>query len=206
MDIILTSSDFEQGSIGSYGNVTNSSRVRTINYIKWNGDQDSATITVTTTDGSAVQVDLMGYESNTTTSPLCDLYWYDSPKTFDTSAYAIRYFRIVLRYSDSSTLSVDKIASVKITLNDYVWKIADGQLTNAKFIDMPIKFMSKPYPAALWRIDSMVNGGIPYHELLPDIEVISSIPPVYIGNTRIKEIFYGSKPITAIYYGKQKIY
>lgn len=87
-----------------------------------------------------------------------------------------------------------------------MWIIENGQLTNTKFIDMPIKFMSKQYPAALWRIDSMVNGGIPYHELLSDIEIIDNIPPVYIGSTRIKEIFYGSKPITAIYYGKQKIY
>lgn len=202
MDIVLTSADFEQGNIGSSGNATSSSRIRTVNYIKWDGIQGSATVTVTTTDGSAVQVDLLGYENDTTTSPLCDLYWYDSPKTFDTSAYTIRYFRLVLRYSNSSTLSVDKIASITITLNDYVWKIADGQLTNTEFIDMPIKSMSKPYPsalwriengklttgllpttiekamskpypAALWRIDSMANDGFPYNALQPDISVKS---------------------------------
>ena len=87
-----------------------------------------------------------------------------------------------------------------------MWVIEDGQLTNTKFIEALPKPMAKPYPAALWRIDSTVNGGMPYHELLSDIEIIDNIPPVYIGSTRIKEIIYGSKPITAIYYGKQKIY
>ena len=87
-----------------------------------------------------------------------------------------------------------------------MWVIENGQLTNTEFIEVLPKPMAKPYPAALWRIDSMVNSGMPYHELLSDIEIIDNIPPVYIGSTRIKEIFYGSKPITAIYYGKQKIY
>lgn len=85
------------------------------------------------------------------------------------------------------------------------WVIQNGNLTNTGFSALPEKAITKPYPAALWRIDSMVNGGIPYHELLPDIEIINNIPPVYIGGTRIKEIFYGSKPIKFIYYGKQKI-
>lgn len=49
---------------------------------------------------------------------------------------------------------------------DYDWNIIDGEITNRNFISMPEKYMEKPYPAALWRIDPAVNNGYPYHELL----------------------------------------
>lgn len=55
---------------------------------------------------------------------------------------------------------------------DYDWNIIDGEITNRNFISMPEKYMEKPYPAALWRIDPAVNNGYPYHELLPDIRGI----------------------------------
>lgn len=55
---------------------------------------------------------------------------------------------------------------------EYDWNIIDGEITNRNFISMPEKYMEKPYPAALWRIDPAVNNGYPYHELLPDIRGI----------------------------------
>lgn len=52
----------------------------------------------------------------------------------------------------------------------------DGLPDNTEFIDVPEKYMEKPYPDALWRIDVTEingylyeNGGLPYHMLLPDL-------------------------------------
>lgn len=53
-----------------------------------------------------------------------------------------------------------------------MWVIENGQLTNTEFVESPSSPMVKPYPAALWRIDSMVNGGVPYHELLSGISAL----------------------------------
>lgn len=48
------------------------------------------------------------------------------------------------------------------------WYIGeDGFPTNTKFIDVPEKAIEKPYPKAVWRIDSIFNNALPYHELLP---------------------------------------
>ena len=89
-----------------------------------------------------------------------------------------QYYRIVLKYSDGSALTPDKLKSCTITFKIGYWYIDDdNQLTNIAFI----------------KNDSFI----------PPIE---NPFPVFIGNKRIKEIFYGSKPIKFIYYGKQKIY
>lgn len=48
------------------------------------------------------------------------------------------------------------------------WYIGEnGFPTNTEFIDVPENAMEKPYPKAVWRIDSIFNNGLPYHELLP---------------------------------------
>ena len=87
-----------------------------------------------------------------------------------------------------------------------LWRIKNGVLTHNLLPEILPKYMEKPYPNALWRIDGITNEGFPYHLLLPFLNTIQDYPNVYIGGIQIKEIFYGSKPITAIYYGKQKIY
>lgn len=46
------------------------------------------------------------------------------------------------------------------------WEIIDGNITNDEFISQPDTYMSRPYPHALWRIDSTRNRGFPYNELM----------------------------------------
>lgn len=53
------------------------------------------------------------------------------------------------------------------------WYINEyGELDNEKFLPL-ISPMSKPYPHALWRIDSSVDDGLPYNELLLDIQRVN---------------------------------
>ena len=55
----------------------------------------------------------------------------------------------------------------------YSWYINDyGELDNDKFLEIT-EPMSKPYPHALWRIDSSVDDGLPYNELLLDIQRVN---------------------------------
>lgn len=162
-------SALEQGSIGSSGDVESSDRVRAQGYHSAHGSKPiSAMIRATSTTGKTVAVDFLGYTSDSTTSPVCDLYWYDSPHEFDLTSYSsISYFRVVLKYSDNSTLPVSEIASCEIDIN-YNWHIgSDGYPTNDQFIPLPEKAMQRPYPDALWRIDPDVNDGYPYNKLIP---------------------------------------
>lgn len=58
-------------------------------------------------------------------------------------------------------------------MDETTWLIGEnGYPTNKEFIDIPKKAMEKPYPFAVWRIDSMSNRGFPFNELLPDISGI----------------------------------
>lgn len=44
---------------------------------------------------------------------------------------------------------------------------ADGFPTNEHLTEPPEKPMEKPYPHAMWRIDALYNGGLPFNMLLP---------------------------------------
>lgn len=44
----------------------------------------------------------------------------------------------------------------------------DGFPTNTDFIAVPEKAMCRPFPDALWRIDSGVNEETPYNKLMPE--------------------------------------
>lgn len=53
------------------------------------------------------------------------------------------------------------------------WIIGDnGFPTETNFLDIPEAPMEKPYPFALWRIETTMNSGYPFNELLPDISGI----------------------------------
>lgn len=53
------------------------------------------------------------------------------------------------------------------------WIIGEnGFPTNTDFIEITENYIEKPYPLALWRIDSTRNLGYPFNELLPDIRGI----------------------------------
>lgn len=53
-----------------------------------------------------------------------------------------------------------------------MWYMTENGLHNDKFSEMPSKAIEKPYPKALWRIESGANAGIPFHGFMPDIEAI----------------------------------
>lgn len=59
------------------------------------------------------------------------------------------------------------------------WYMTENGPYNTDFIDVSESPMTKPYPKALWRIEAGRNGGLPFNELLPDIEGIDmwSYPP-----------------------------
>lgn len=56
------------------------------------------------------------------------------------------------------------------------WIIENNQLTNTEFLPMPEHAMTKPYPDSLWRIDPLVNGGMPYNNLMIGLDVINLYP------------------------------
>lgn len=165
------STSLEQGTISSSGDTQNNDRVRTIGYFSCRVlNPTGVTLTATSTTGKIISVDFLGYASNSTTSPICDLYWYDSPHTFDLTSYSgIIYFRAVFKYSDGSTLPLNEIASCSITLtaND-TWEIgSDSYPIPMDAPEIPESYMVKPYPAAYWRIEE--GEEYPSNALMPDL-------------------------------------
>ena len=83
------STSLEQGSISSSGNIQNNNRVRTIGYFSCRAPNPTGVaLTAISTTGKDISVDFLGYASDSTTSPICDLYWYVSPYTFDLTSYS----------------------------------------------------------------------------------------------------------------------
>ena len=96
------------------------------------------------------------------------LGYKNSGDEIDISAYTqAKKIRIEL-HSDNG-ISPPQTCNLVYTVY-YSWYINDyGELDNEKFLPL-ITPMSKPYPHALWRIDSSVDDGLPYNELLLDIQ------------------------------------
>ena len=161
----LVALGLEQGSIGSSGDYEDSGKVRSIGYVEVNPDKfNSPTLTATSSNGS-IMVDFIGYDASY--NLLCDLYWFDSPKTFDVSSYSeIKYFRVVLKYSDDAVISPSNITSCTLTYEEAepVWRLdtVTGRLTNNDLPESisggPITGTSIPpmygYPATFWHYDS----------------------------------------------------
>ena len=169
--IDLLASGIEQGSIGSSGDVSDSNKVRSTGYLPFLGTEDGKVqMSATATTGKTIQVDLLGYTSNTTTYPSFDLYWYNSPKEFDISSYSdVKYLRVVLKYADGSALIPSEVASCIITYEYvYPWEMEGDYPVPTKSLPVPDSSFTKPYPASLWRIDE-ANDGVPYTALMPDI-------------------------------------
>ena len=98
---ILQVAGFEQGTIGSMYDEESTSRVRSIGYMQMNPTTYNAILEATATTDKQVQVAFRGYSGTTPESLICNLYWYDSPKSFDLNSYQnLRYFRVVLKYSE----------------------------------------------------------------------------------------------------------
>lgn len=162
--IDVLASGIEQGTITSSGDVADSQCVRCIGYLPFLGTEDGKVqMSATATTGKTVQVDLLGYTSNTTTSPRFDLYWYNSPKEFDISSYSdIKYLRIVLKYADGSALIPSEVASCIITYEYvYSWEMEGDYPVPTKSLQATTDGFVKPYPASLWRYeggDTPING------------------------------------------------
>lgn len=68
------------------------------------------------------------------------------------------------------------------------WYMGADYPTNDKFPELPAAAMNKPYPKALWRIDPQINGGYPYHELLPEVPLLGAFAnAVNLKTVRIPE-------------------
>lgn len=146
----------EQGSIGSSGNTEDSSKVRSVGYIEISAFSRYATLSAVSSTGKSVLVDFIGYSSRDSSAIVCNLYWYSSPYKFDITSYSgIKYFRVVLKYSDGSTFLPSEVVTANAEI-EYPppWYAEDNRLTN---IDLPEpltgKYISEPYPPFMWYVD-----------------------------------------------------
>ena len=180
MDYIIDvlADGMEQGSVSTSGNVDDSRMVRSIGYLPFLGDDDGKiTVSATATTERTILVSFLGYDSDTTVTPLFAWYWYSLPHVFDISSYPnVKFFRLVLIYTGYATLPLNEVASCTLTYN-YSW-IMDSEVgaIPEKASSIPDSSFIKPYPASLWRIDES-NDGYPYNELMPDILYRDPTPP-----------------------------
>lgn len=156
----------EQGSIGSSGNTEDSTKVRSIGYIEISAFSRYATLSATSSTGKSVLVDFIGYSSRDSSAIVCDLYWYGSPYKFDITSYSgIKYFRVVLKYSDNSAFLPSEIATANAEI-EYPppWIVEDNRLTN---IDLPEpltgNYIQAPYPPFWWYVENsrLKTPGLP---------------------------------------------
>lgn len=173
----------EQGSIGSSGNTEDSTKVRSVGYIEISAFSRYATLSATSSTGKSVLVDFIGYSSRDSSAIVCDLYWYGSPYKFDITSYSgIKYFRVVLKYSDNSAFLPSEIATANAEI-EYPppWIVEDNRLTN---IDLPEpltgKYISEPYPPFMWYVE---NGRLT-HVGLPEKTLVGA----FLGCTNLRRV------------------
>ena len=173
-DIIIDIPELEQGTIGSSGNDSSSTRVRSPGYftLPESADNISASVSAEAVNGKTVYTNIMGYGSGG--NLVSDYGWKLSGEAV-TLSQEVTSFRICLRYSDSSSIYPSDIqsCSAKFSYVPLSWHIGEnGFPTNTEFIDAPEKAMDKPYPLAMWRIEANTNEGFPFNKLLLGISGI----------------------------------
>ena len=178
-EIIIDIPELEQGTIGSSGNDSSSTRVRSPGYftLPESADNISASVSAEAVNGKTVYTNIMGYGSGG--NLVSDYGWKLSGEAV-TLSQEVTSFRICLRYSDSSSIYPSDIqsCSAKISYAPLSWHIGEnGFPTNTEFIDAPAKAMDKPYPLAMWRIEEteydgflFSENGLPYNMLLPELK------------------------------------
>ena len=161
----------EQGNIGSSGDTESSTRVRSVGYLEISAFSRYATLSAVSSTGKSVLVDFIGYSSKDSSAIVCDLYWYSSPYKFDISNYSgIKYFRVVLKYSDDSTFLPSEVATANAEI-EYTppWIVEDNRLTN---IDLPGpltgNYIQAPYPPFWWYVENgrLTHAGLPEKTLV----------------------------------------
>lgn len=150
--------DWEQGTISdTEGDKSSDTRIRSVGYISVTPSTRAIyTITATDINGTALRTNIMMYDSSYTC--IYDSGWTASGVPLSDSHNA-SYIRIVLSYSSGNITPTD-LRDCTLQYNDgNPWYIADGEITNEYFIDMPTRAMAEPYPRALWRItdDYLLN-------------------------------------------------
>lgn len=118
-------SGFEQGSIvtategNPSGNYDSTSRVRTTNYLTLPTSADSIKVTAALTEVSGVttQISLVGYNANKEQT-FIENEWHNSPHELNVSSYSTtRYYRIVLKYSNSADLTPENVVSCSVNIS-----------------------------------------------------------------------------------------
>ncbi len=100
----------------------------------------------------------------------------ETPSTYTVSFNSGRYTTVylVINFGYITDFVTIRMIYGNIKLKTYTpWIMSGGYPTNTEFADMPESYMSKPYPKALWRIDKLINDGIPYHLLMPGITSVN---------------------------------
>ena len=170
----ILAAGIEQGTITSSGDQSASDCVRSVGYTEVHEGISSVVLTVTSSTSKTIQVDFLGYRSTNSGDIVCDLYWYDSPKTFDLTGYnGIKYFRVVMRYYDRSNITPSAITSANL-VETYVspWRIENSIFTHEDLPDM-IPRLVPPYPSGAWYVE---NGHL-IHSYLPNM--IPRLAPPY---------------------------
>lgn len=71
-------------------------------------------------------------------------------------------------HSDADIVTNSKYLMARYADNP-VWRMSvDNEIYNQEFIPIPDSPMTRPYPDALWRIDSNINENTPYNKLMPE--------------------------------------
>ena len=167
----ITITDLVNGNINSSGNLINqSNRLRSDFIMPVGSEFRSATVSWEAASGYSLQAAITCVGTSGSVSK--DYYWLSSGSTVDMTGEDVKKFVLVFRRTDNRDLSPEAVVSATIVIDckDYSWYIGeDGYPTNVLFPELPASPMEKPYPKALWRIDPRINGGYPYHELMPGL-------------------------------------
>lgn len=123
------------------------------------------------TDGNALVFSFLCYDADGNFVQTSKSNGYKASGTVIdiTDMSGIASIRIVL--SGDTAITPSQLQSCAVHFE--YWYIDDGDITHTEFIEPSGAAMSAPYPSSLWRIDPMVNNGIPYHDLLPGVETIN---------------------------------
>lgn len=193
----------EQGTIGQIDDETSSTRVRSSTYTELaEGIVTSVTISVSCSTSKTVRVAFRGYSSADKNSLVCNLYWYDSPHTFDLGSYSnIKYFRLVFKYSDDSDITPSELTSATL-VESYrpAWQIENDIFTHGALPTM-IPELVQPYPPGVWWIENDTFA----HVLLPTMipYLVQPYPPGvwWIENNTFKQSLLPESIISGAFAG-----
>lgn len=155
----------EQGTISSDGPSPSTTRVRSIDFIEF-PYVGTRVIQVTATGANVsklLQVNFVGYDASY--NELCDLYWYNLAFTFDLTSYpTVKYFKILFRYSDDTTITPADIVTAQADVFYWYLNISDRLSIDelpGNIIGGPVLSTSTPpmygYPATYWHYDFVTD-------------------------------------------------